>query len=96
MDAISDLPMLHDIDADYSPQYVQLARIVRAKIESGEHKPMESLPASALARDYGVSMRTAYAALGMLAANRYVGHPPGLGSYRVIWDAGHARAGARS
>ena len=25
MDAISDLPMLHDIDADYSPQYVKLA-----------------------------------------------------------------------
>jgi len=24
---ISDLPMLHDIDADYTPQYVKLARI---------------------------------------------------------------------
>ena len=32
---ISDLPMLHDIDADYSPQYVKLARILRGKIESG-------------------------------------------------------------
>ena len=28
---ISDLPMLHDIDADYSPQYVKLARILRDK-----------------------------------------------------------------
>ena len=35
MEAISDLPMLHDIDADYSPQYVKLARILRDKIESG-------------------------------------------------------------
>ncbi len=35
---ISDLPMLHDIDADYSPQYVKLARILRSKIESGEYR----------------------------------------------------------
>ena len=34
---ISDLPMLHDIDADYSPQYVKLARILRGKIESGQY-----------------------------------------------------------
>ena len=33
MEAISDLPMLNDIDADYSPQYVKLARIIRDKIE---------------------------------------------------------------
>ena len=26
MTDISDLPMLHDIDAGYSPQYVKLAR----------------------------------------------------------------------
>ena len=31
MAGISDLPMLHDIDADYSPQYVKLARILRGK-----------------------------------------------------------------
>lgn len=33
---IADLPMLHDIDADYSPQYVKLARILRDKIKSGQ------------------------------------------------------------
>ena len=33
MEAISDLPMLHDLDADYSPQYVKLARILRDKID---------------------------------------------------------------
>lgn len=38
MEAIADLPMLNDIDADYSPQYVKLARILRAKIEAGQHK----------------------------------------------------------
>ena len=36
--AISDLPMLNDMDADYSPQYVKLARILRAEIESGQYQ----------------------------------------------------------
>ena len=43
MEAISDLPMLHDIDADYSPQYIKLARIIRDKIESGEYRRRLSL-----------------------------------------------------
>ena len=42
---ISDLPMLHDIDADYSPQYVKLARILRDKIESGQYRRGDCLPA---------------------------------------------------
>ena len=42
---ISDLPMLHDIDADYSPQYVKLARVLRDKIESGQYRRGDSLPA---------------------------------------------------
>ena len=41
---ISDLPMLHDIDADYSPQYVKLARVPRGKIESGQYRRGDSLP----------------------------------------------------
>jgi DNA-binding GntR family transcriptional regulator len=86
--------MLHDIDADYSPQYVKLARIIRDKIESGEYKRMDALPAAGLTGAHGVSIRIAYAALAMLAANRYVSRPRGLKSYRVTWDArhGHPRA----
>ena len=38
MTGLSDLSMLHDIDADYSPQYVKLARILRGKIESGQYQ----------------------------------------------------------
>jgi len=72
VEAIADLPMLNDIDADYSPQYVKLARILRAEIEAGQHKHGDTLPASALAREYGVSVRVAWHALAMLAANRYV------------------------
>jgi len=86
--------MLHDIDADYSPQYVKLARIIRGKIESGEYERLDALPAAALAGAYGVSMRVAYAALAMLGANKYVSRVRGLKSYRIAWNArnGHPRA----
>jgi DNA-binding GntR family transcriptional regulator len=87
MDAISDLPMLHDIDADYSPQYVKLARILRDKIESGEYKQGDILRASDLADEYKVSVRVVWAALVMLAANQYVSRPGAFSSYRVIWES---------
>jgi DNA-binding GntR family transcriptional regulator len=72
MEAISDLPMLHDIDADYSPQYVKLARIIRGKIESGQYKHGDPIPAASLVREHRVSMQVAWNALAMLAANKYV------------------------
>jgi DNA-binding GntR family transcriptional regulator len=86
---ISDLPMLNDMDADYSPQYVKLARVLREKIKSGELGRFTLLPASHLAAEYDVSIPVAYAALGMLAANRYVGRPEGTRSYYVVWDTAH-------
>jgi DNA-binding GntR family transcriptional regulator len=85
---ISDLPMLHDIDADYSPQYVKLARILRDKIESGGYHQGDILPAADLAREYKVSIRVTYSALSTLAANRYVSRPGTATSYSVIWQAG--------
>jgi DNA-binding GntR family transcriptional regulator len=83
MEAISDLPMIHDMDADYSPQYVKLARILRDKIKAGDLKRTEPLPSPGLASEYGVSVRVAQAALSMLAANRYVTRPGNSGFYRV-------------
>jgi DNA-binding GntR family transcriptional regulator len=85
---ISDLPMLHDIDADYSPQYVKLARILRDKIETGEYQRGDTLPATDLAREYMVSIRVTCSALAMLAANRYVSRSGTFASYSVIWQAG--------
>jgi DNA-binding GntR family transcriptional regulator len=84
---ISDLPMLHDIDADYTPQYVKLARILRDKIESGECQHGRSLPAAELAAKYKVSLGVAWAALKMLAANRYVAHSCNFSPYTVTWQA---------
>ena len=84
---ISDLPMLHDIDAGYSPQYVKLTRILRARIESGQYRRGDILPAAGLAGQYKVSVRVTCSALAMLAANRYVGRPGPFRSYRVTWQA---------
>ena len=84
---ISDLPALHDIDADYSPQYVKLARALRDRIESGEYRQGDTLPAADLAHEYNVSIRVTYSALAMLAANRYVSRPGAFTSYSVIWQA---------
>jgi DNA-binding GntR family transcriptional regulator len=57
VEAISDLPMLHDIDADYSPQYVKLARILRGKIECGQYRRGDNLSAAGLAHEHNVSIR---------------------------------------
>jgi hypothetical protein len=83
------------IHADYSPQYVKLARITRDKIESGEYERLAAIPATGLAGAYGVSIRVAYAALAILGANRYVGRVRGLKSYRVTWDARYGQTRAR-
>jgi DNA-binding GntR family transcriptional regulator len=85
---IADLPMLHDIDADYTPQYVKLARVLRDTIESGQYQPGDTLPAADLARAHGVSLKVAWNALTMLAANRYVTRPGNFASYTVTWQAG--------
>ena len=88
MNTISDLPMLHDMDADYSPQYVKLARIIRDKITSGHYEQGDPLPADSLAAEHRVSVRVACHTLEMLAANRYVKRPGKFSSYVVTWQAG--------
>jgi DNA-binding GntR family transcriptional regulator len=86
MQAISDLPMMHDIDADYTPQYVKLARIIRDKIESGDLSHLDPLPAASVATEYDVSVRVACVALATLAANRYVTRNGAFAPYHVSWQ----------
>jgi DNA-binding GntR family transcriptional regulator len=88
MEAISDLPMLHDIDADYSPQYVKLARIIRSKIESGQYGLAHGLGTVDLTREHNVSARVVWHALQMLEANHYVHRPRNFAPYVVTWRAG--------
>jgi DNA-binding GntR family transcriptional regulator len=93
VEPISDPPMVDDIDADYSPQYVKLARILRDKITSGEHKLGDPLPAAELAAEYHVSAWVAVSALDMLAANRYIARPARFRPYRVTWNPPGPRQG---
>lgn len=95
METISDLPMLHDMDADYSPQYVKLARIIRSEIEAGEYKQGDPVSAVHLAREHKVSRGVALAALAMLAANRYVAQPACFQPYCVTWDGARGEDQAR-
>jgi hypothetical protein len=91
VDAISDFPMPDDIDADCSPQYVKLARILRSKIESGQYKHGNPVPAAGLMSEHKVSRQVAYGALAMLAANRYVAQPVPFKPYHVSWNAAPVR-----
>jgi hypothetical protein len=79
--AISDLPMLNDIEGDYSPEYIKFARIIRDKITSGELSRSATLLATNLVAEYHVSAQVAYAVLGMLATNRYIARPEGARFY---------------
>jgi DNA-binding GntR family transcriptional regulator len=87
MDAIADLPMLHDIDADYSPQYIKLARILRDKIKSGHYQHGDALRSADLVSEHGVSAQVAWHSLATLAANRYVARSGAVSPYRVTWKA---------
>jgi DNA-binding transcriptional regulator YhcF (GntR family) len=93
METISDLPMLHDIDADYSPQYVKLARILRDKIRSGEYQHDDPLPAAALASEHKVSMGVVCHTLEMLAANGHVRRPGNFAPYVVANQGGSVMQG---
>jgi DNA-binding GntR family transcriptional regulator len=63
-----------------------LARIIRAKIESGEYKRGDPIPAAILAPEHKISIPVARAALAMLAANRYLARPSSFKPYYVTWD----------
>ena len=68
-----------DIDADYVPAYIKLARLLRAQIASGEIKPYALLPTtSALAKEHGIGPETAAHALRSLARSGYARHLPGM------------------
>lgn len=81
-------------DADYSPQYVKLARLLRDRIKGGECKHGDPLPAAALAQEHKVPAPAARAALGTLAANGYAARPAATRHYQVTRDAGHSTAPA--
>jgi hypothetical protein len=80
---VTSVPVPDDMDADYSPQYVRLARKLRADIESGVLRHPGRVRATGLSERYGVSAPVARAALTMLAANSYVHRLDRFHTYKV-------------
>lgn len=79
------------LDADYTPRYITLARLLRGQIEDGTYKRGELLPSSTrLAKVHKVSRATALRALEALKSMEYVRHIESM-PHQVIWQ--HASAG---
>jgi hypothetical protein len=80
---LTSLPAPDDMDADYSPQYVKLARRLRADIDAGALRHRDKVRAASLSAQYGVSGPVACAALRTLAANGYLDKPDRFHAYAV-------------
>ncbi len=77
-------PMPDDVINPYAdePLYVQLAGIVRRKIQSGELKHLDPVPSeSSLGQDYGVSRDTVRRAVALLRDEGIVFTVPHRGTY---------------
>jgi DNA-binding FadR family transcriptional regulator len=81
-----------DLDADYTPRYIWLARLLRGEIEDGTYPPGSLLPSSArLAEAHTVSRATARHALGVLVRTGHARHVESK-PHQVIWRlADHPR-----
>jgi GntR family transcriptional regulator len=66
------------------PPYLQVAAILRARIESGELAPRQRLPSIAgLVQEYGIARTTASKALRVLVSEGLAEVVPGWGTYVV-------------
>ena len=63
------------------PRYLQVAAIIRARIESGELQPGDPIPSqNTIIQAYGVARATAAKALGVLRDEGIVVVVPGIGA----------------
>jgi DNA-binding GntR family transcriptional regulator len=75
-----------ELDADYTPQYIQVARRVLARIEDGTYPNLSCIPGSrALAAEFGVSQVVALHGLTVLVRAEYLRHVESK-PHQVIWD----------
>lgn len=78
------------MDADYTPRYIRLARLLRGRIEDGTYPPGSLLPsATRLAELHTVSKSTARHALQVLVKSGHARHIESK-PHQVIWrQPGH-------
>ena len=83
---------VNDLDADYTPRYIWLAKLLRGWIEDGTYPPGSLLPSSArLAAVHSVSRATALHALEVLTKSGHARHVESK-PHQVIWRPGAAAA----
>ena len=68
---LHEVPMNNDLSADYAPKSIQLARILRIRIQRGEFSDGEYFSRIKLAAEYDVSLNTVLLALSALFTNGY-------------------------
>jgi GntR family transcriptional regulator len=75
-----------DLETDYTPRYIRLAKLLRGRIEDGTYPPGSLLPsAQRLAAAHEVSRATALHALGMLVDSGHARHTESK-PHQVIWQ----------
>ena len=74
------------LDADYTPQFVRVARVVRGRIADGTYPRLSLLPGSrALATELHVSPEVVLHGLTILVRAGYLRHIESK-PHQVIWD----------
>jgi DNA-binding transcriptional MocR family regulator len=69
---LHEVPDGSDLNADWAPKRIKLARILRVRIQRGDFSSGQYLSRIELAAEYGVSPDTVLYALSLLTANGYV------------------------
>jgi DNA-binding transcriptional regulator YhcF (GntR family) len=83
-----------ELDADYTPRFVQVARAVRARIKDGTYPRFSLVPGSRqLAAEFGVSQIVALHGLTVLVRAGYLRHVESK-PHQVIWSEATDAAGA--
>lgn len=80
-------PQWHDLDADRTPRYIQVARQLRTRIESGDCYPTgQCLPScKSLSTEFGVSREVILTALQALVKSGHLRHVESK-PHQVIWN----------
>jgi DNA-binding GntR family transcriptional regulator len=82
---------------DPTPIYKQVARVIRAKIESGELQPRDPIPSeSRMVADYGVARDTARQAVALLRSEGWVITLPQRGTFVAEQPPASAPESSRS
>jgi hypothetical protein len=69
---LHEVPDDSDLNADYAPKRIKLARILRVRIQRGDFKNGQYLSRIELAAEYDISPNTAFYALSALYVNGYM------------------------